>query len=52
MTWLLQFLIAWFSDPQTLNLTFALLCVAAARGADARAVLWLSAGLYLLFALL
>lgn len=51
MMWLIQFLIAWLSCPQNLNLTFAALCVAGALGARERDVLWGSAVLYLLVAL-
>lgn len=50
MMWLVQFLIAWFSCPQNLNLTFALLCCAGAMGARERDLFWLSAALYLALA--
>lgn len=52
MLWLFQFLIAWSCDPQNLSMTFAALSVAGACGANPRAVMWLSAALYLLLALI
>lgn len=47
MLWLTQLWFAGLSSPQSVNLLFAALCLAAAFGANGRAVMALSAVLYL-----
>jgi len=48
MMWLIQFAVAWAMRPETINAVFALLCLAAAMGANARWVAVISAVLYAL----
>jgi len=43
---------SWLATPAGVNAVFALVCVVAAMGAPARAVMWLSALLYLALVML
>jgi len=49
--WLLNFLIAGTMTPQAINGVFALVCLAAAFGGNARVIALVSAGLYVLLVL-
>lgn len=42
----------WLATPAGVNAVFAVVCVVAAMGAPARAVMWLSAGLYVALVML